>query len=75
MLNQLCEPTDVVARDEHKHRCPCCKTCWKHKDSASQGTCEEFDEAHTCPTCGKEVTCKVMDDAQIEKALDALFGR
>jgi rRNA maturation endonuclease Nob1 len=73
MLNQLCDPDDRVAHDEHKHRCRC-GTCWKHTDDVANATFEDFEEAHKCPSCGREVTKKIMDDDQIVKALVNYFG-
>jgi ribosomal protein S27AE len=75
VINQVCNPDDKVSLEEHKHICPRCNTCWKHRDDVQDSTAEAFYEAHECPKCGlKNVTKKLFDDQQLEKALCALLG-
>lgn len=71
-LNCICSPDDKVGDDEHKHQCHKCGTTWRHKDNVAD-TCETFDEAHTCPSCGVEVTEKIMDEGEIWKQLMRIF--
>jgi hypothetical protein len=75
MLNQICSPDDPVAKGEHKHVCPKCNTCWKHREGEALASCDAFDEGHTCPSCGQtEVTKKFIDDKQLDEIINELFS-
>lgn len=53
-----CKPHDnVKGTGQHKHRCRCGET-WKHGDELQEASYEQFEEGHTCPSCGKFVTMK-----------------
>jgi formate dehydrogenase maturation protein FdhE len=56
-LRITCEPDATVRWPEHKHKCARCGTCWKHSTEMFE-TEEDFDTAHTCPGCGREVRTK-----------------
>jgi hypothetical protein len=56
VLRTVCAPDDATAT-EHTHKCRQCGTSWRHDDSLKRNqaiTQEEFDEAHSCPNCGRE---------------------
>lgn len=56
-LRVKCGPDDKVSRDEHKHLCEC-GTCWKHSNKVKHASKAEFQEAHSCPSCGTFVNEK-----------------
>lgn len=58
-LRTPCAPDDKASAGEHKHLCKC-GACWRHSNSLSglTVTSAQFDEAHSCPSCGTQVTVK-----------------
>jgi hypothetical protein len=63
-LRVPCDPADDCAPGEHKHRCKC-GTCWKHNADDFEGS-REFDVAHTCPGCGREVRTKYYGECDCD---------
>jgi hypothetical protein len=79
IVNEICHPEDEAGRGNHKHQCKACGTAWKHSDKCADGTLDEFDRAHSCPSCGTEETKKLLvteadKDAVVDAFLRRVFG-
>lgn len=57
-LRVPCGPTGPVAPGEHVHKCGSCETTWKHSEAVQCGTVQQFETAHSCPSCGAKQTWK-----------------
>ena len=45
----------------HSHKCAGCGTVWEHEDQDREGA--EFDQSHSCPSCGRLATLVATDAA------------
>ena len=72
MINTIVHPDADVGVENHKHLCKRCGTCWTHGDDVANGEADDFDEAHECPTCGREETFKHITEAERRAKLDAM---
>lgn len=82
----ICDPADPIPAGQHLHKCSDCGTTWRHGNDIPGVTTEaQFEEAHSCPRCGKYETYKfrtsdedeeedgMMDVVELFAILDILF--
>lgn len=64
-LRRICQENDNIPFDHHKHRCDSCNIVWEHSDDVpGETTLEQFEFAHSCPTCNRAQRMKFFPDGK-----------